>query len=265
MSQYERNHDGAALGASHHVVGDEQRTVYPYTVQGGATIVDRQDILRRQNMIHTTYLYLGVAVAGCMAGAWFGSHSVEVLNVMLKGGFIMALLVFFGLNIMSNLALSVAEKNPRMAVPSLGVFGVFAGLAISPLVALGLVMSGNKVSEGGDLVSTALIITAAVFAGVTAYVFLNKKEISVPRAMGWAVGGFFLAALPMSYFFQSPLLTLAISGVVALLGVFQIALGTSQLATNPNFHSPAAGALILFAGVFNTFTSILRILIVSRD
>lgn len=246
-------------------MGDEPRTVYPYTVQGGATLPDRREILRRQSMIHTTYLYLGVAVAGCMGGAWVGSHSIEVLSFLLRGGFLMALGMFFLLNIMSRVALKVAENNSRLAVPALGAFGVFAGLCISPIVALGFAVSGNSIAKGGDLVSTALVITAAVFAAVTAYIFMNKTKISVPRAMGWAVFGFFLAAFPLSYFFQSPLVFLAISGVVALLGVFQIALGTSQLATNPHFDSPAAGALILFAGVFNTFVSILEVLIFSRD
>lgn len=265
MSQYERNHDGAALGASHHVLGDEQRTIYPYTVQGGATLPDRQEILRRQSMIHTTYLYLGVAVAGCMGGAWMGSHSIEVLNFLLRGGFVMALMMFFLLNIMSRVALKVAENSSRLAVPALGAFGLFAGFVISPLVALGLDVSGNSISKGQDLVSTALVITGAVFAAVTAYIFLNKKEIAVPRAMGWAIFGFFFAAIPLSYFSQSSVVFLAISGIFALIGVYQIAVGTSQLATNPNFNSPAAGALILFAGVFNTFTSILEILIFSRD
>ena len=264
MSQYERNHDGAALGASHHIVGDEQRTVYPYTVQGGATLPDRQEMLRRQNMIHTTYLYLGVAVAGCMAGAWWGSHSVGFLQAIFNIGAIGFFGLFIMLNMLPRLAISVAENNPRMAVPALGGFGIFSGLLISPLVALGLVVSGQRVSEGGDLVSTALVITGAMFAAVTAYIFMNKTEIRVSSAVSWGVLGFFVAAFPLSYFLHSQLWILLISGVTALIGVYQIAVGTSALVTDPRFKSPAAGALMLFAGVFNLFTSVLRILIASR-
>lgn len=264
MSQYERNHDGAALGASHHIVGDEQRTVYPYTVQGGATLPDRQEMLRRQNMIHTTYLYLGVAVAGCMAGAWWGSHSMGFLEAIFNLGKIGFLGLFIMLNVLPSLAISVAEKNPRMAVPALGGFGIFSGLVISPLVALAMILSGQGVQEGGDLVSTALVITGAMFAAVTAYIFMNKTEIRVSKAISWGILGFFVAAFPLSYFFQSPMWILLFAGVTALIGVYQIAVGTSALATDARFKSPAAGALLLFAGVFNVFTSVLRILIASR-
>jgi len=265
LSQFDRNHDGAALGASHHVPVDDQQSVYPYTVQGGATFPDRSEMLRRKNMIHTTYLYLAVAVVGCMAGAWFGAHSVAVLRFFSSLGIFGFLGILFALNMLPGLAISVAEKNPRMAIPALGGFGAFAGLILAPMVAMGLYYSQGSAAGGGNLVSTACIVTGAIFASVTAYVFMNKTEIRPVGAMGWGILGFFLVAIPLQIFFQSSILYLAISGIIGLIGVYQLALGTSQLATNPNFNSPAAGALILFAGVFNLFQVILSVLMSGRD
>lgn len=261
MSQFDRNHDGAALGASHHVPVEDQRTVYPYTVQGGATMPDREAQLRRQNMIHTTYLYLGVAVAGCMAGAWWGSHSVAFLEFFFSLGTFGFLGIFLALNMIPQIALAVSKMNPRLAVLALAADGVFAGLTMAPLVFLGLAVSGSDASQGGNLVSTAMVVTGAIFASVTAYVFLNKKEIRPSKAMLWGVLGFFAVAVPLSIFSVSSTLHLIISGLAGLLGVYQVAVGTSELATNPRFNNPVAGALILFAGVFNIFTTVLHLLL----
>lgn len=261
LSQFDRNHDGAALGASHHVPVDQQRSVYPYTVQGGATIPDRREMLRRQNMLHTTYLYLAVAVVACMAGAWFGAHSEAFLSLMFGGGFIMWIGVMLILNFVPVFALRVAEKNPRMAVPALALDGAVAGLVLSPLVFLGLHLSGAGAQGGQNLVSTACIITGAVFAAITAYVHLNKSEFKVSGAIMAGLFGFAVIAIPANMFLASSIFSIVISGVIGMLGAYQVAVTTSRIVTDPNFNSPAAGALMLFAGVFNMFQAILSILI----
>ncbi|MCA9775888.1 MAG: Bax inhibitor-1/YccA family protein [Candidatus Eremiobacteraeota bacterium] len=262
MSQFERNHDGAALGASHQVPLEDQRSVYPYTVRGEATMPDHRELLRRQNMIHTTYLYLAVAVFGCMAGAYWGSHSEGFLKFMFSSSFLFlgALIV---LNFVPRLALQVAEKNPRMAVPALAGVGGVSGLCLAPLVFLGLRMSGQAqgMDGGGNLVSTAIVITGAMFAAVTAYVHINKTQFKMRPAMTWGLFGFILVAIPANLFLQSSIFGIIISGLAGMLGVYQLAAGTSLIVTNRNFNSPAAGALVLFAGVFNLFQSVLSLLI----
>jgi len=260
LSHFERNHDGAALGASHQVPLEDQRSVYPYTVRGEATIPDRSEILRRQNMIHTTYLYLAVAVFGCMAGAYWGAHSEGFLSVMFSSGWIWLGCLFI-LNFVPTIALRVAENTPRLAVPALAIDGAIAGLCLAPLVYVGLHFSGQDASTGGNLVSTAIMVTGAMFAAVTAYVHINKTQFQVKGAMVWGLFGFAMVAVPVNMFLQSSLLSLVISGLVGLLGLYQLATTTSLIATDRNFNSPAAGALLLFAGVFNLFQAILSLLI----
>ena len=262
LSQFDRNHDGAALGASHHVPVDEQQnTVYPYTVQGGATIPDRQEARRRTQMLHTTYLYLAVGVAGCMAGAYTGANSEAFLNIMFGGGMLMWLAIMVVLNFVPVVALKVAESAPRFAVPALAVDGFVSGLVLSPMVFLGLHMSGAGVEGGTNLVSTACVVTGAVFAAITAYVHMNKTEFKMGPAVGAGIFGFACVAIPLNMFMQSSILSLVISGAIGLLGAYQVAKTTSGLVNDPNFNSPARGALMLFAGVFNMFQAILSILL----
>jgi modulator of FtsH protease len=261
LSQFDRNHDGAALGASHHVSLDDQRSVYPYTVQGGATIPDRSEQLRRQNMLNTTYLYLAVAVAACMGAAWWGSHTESFLRIFFEGGAFMWIGVMVVLNFVPVMALKVAEKTPRLAVPALALDGAVAGLALAPLVFIGLHLSGAGAENGQNLVSTACVVTGAIFAAITAYIHLNKTVIQ-PKGMIMAgMFGFAIVVIPLNMFMQSSLLSLVVSGVVGLMGAYQIAVTTSRIVNDRNFNSPAAGALILFAGVFNLFQAILHLLI----
>lgn len=265
MSQFDRNHDGAALGASSFQTPlEDQRTVHPYTVTGGATIPNRQEELRRQNMLHTTYLYLSVAVLGCMGGAWWGAHSEGFLSFMFSSNFIWigALLI---LNMVPIVALKVAENAPRWAVPALLLDGFVSGLVLAPLVYIGLALSGQN-EDGGNLVSTACIVTGAMFAAVTAYVHINKTKFKASGAVMWGLFGFAMVAVPANMFLQSSILSLVISGAIGILGLYQLAVATSQIVTNPQFNSPARGALYLFAGVFNLFQAVLSILIGgSRD
>ena len=265
LSHFDRNHDGAALGASHHAPPGHSSSIDPYTARGHASIPNRNETLRRQSMLHTTYLYLAVAVAGCLGGAYFGANSGAVLRFLSSLGTFGFLGLFLALNFLPRMCMLVAEKNPRMAAPALGGFGIFAGLVISPMIFIGLRVSTGDASGGANLVSTAIVITGGIFAAVTAYIFMSKKEIRPSKAVGFGLLGFFFVAIPMGMFFHSPVLSLIISGVAGLIGVYQLAVGTSLLVTDPNFKSPAAGALILFAGVFNIFTTVLSLLLGGGD
>lgn len=266
MGPYDRNHDGAALGPSVHVTDEDQRSVYPYTVTGSATFPDPAAQRQRTQMLHTTYLYLSTAVFAAMAGAWFGAHSEAYLMMVFKAGMWFFIPMLLVLNLVPALALRVAERAPRFAIPALAFDGLISGLALAPLVFVGLAVSQQNPSDGGNLVSTAVVVTGAIFAAITAYVHLNKTEFKVGGAVMFGLFGFALVAIPANMFMQSTVFSLVISLVIGLLGAVQLAMATSAIVTNPNFNSPAAGALMLFAGLFNMFQAILQLLIgASRD
>ena len=265
LGPYDRNHDGAALGPSVHVTDEDQRSVYPYTASGGASFPDPVENRRRTQMLHTTYLYLSVAVAGGMAGAWFGAHSESYLKMVFGAGWLFWIGMLFVLNLVPYLALSVAERAPRFAIPALAFDGLISGLALAPLVFVGLAVSDAN-ADGGNLVSTAVVVTGAMFAALTAYIHINKTNFKVSGAVMWGLFGFVCISIPANMFLQSSVFGLVVSGVVGVIGLIQLALATSTIVNNPKFNSPAAGALMLFAGLFNLFQAVLQLLIgSSRD
>lgn len=264
MRPYERNHDGAALGPSVGVSEVDQRSVYPHTVQGSASFPDYERMAHRQNMLHTTYLYLAVAVFGAMAGAWFGAHSPAYLKMVFGSGWLFWIGAMLVLNALPAVALRTAHSAPRLAIPALGINGFVSGLILGPMVYIGLIYSGQD-PDSANLVSTALMITGAMFAGVTAYVFLNKKNFKPSGAIMWGLFGFAVVAIPLNMMFQSAMMSSIVALVIGALGIYQLAVSTSHISNDPNYNSPAAGALMLFAGVFNLFQAILSLLLASRD
>lgn len=230
---------------------------------GGATLPDYEAASRRRQMLHTTYLYLAVGVAGCMAGAWFGSHYLPFLKMFFSAGMLGWIAVLVLINLVPSFSLAIAEKRPRLAVLALGFNGFISGLALAPLVFLALISSGAAESgaEGADIVSTALIVTAAIFASITGYVHLNKSEFKMSRAIMSGLFGFALVCVPVTMVFQSTIVVMLSSLAVGLLGAYQLASGTSKIVNDENFNSPAYGSLILFAGVFNIFNAVLRLVL----
>ena len=106
-----------------------------------------------------------------------------------------------------------------------------------------------------------MVITGSIFAAITAYVHLNKSKFVASNAIMWGLFAFAMVAVPVNVFMGSSLVGLLISLVIGMLGAYQLATATSTIVTDPNFNSPAAGSLMLFAGVFNMFQAILRLLI----
>lgn len=261
MRPYDRNHDGAALGPSLHQGNEQdQRSVYPYTVQGSATLPDTRGAAARTQLLHTTYLYLSVAVFGGMAGAWLGSHSDAFLSFAFNSGFIFWIGLMVVLNTLPGFALRVAHNTPRLAVPALAANGFVFGLALAPLVFLGLAISKMN-GDGTNLVSTAVVVTGSIFAAITAYVHMNKSNFQTSTAVTWGLFGFAVCAIPANMLLHSTTLSLVISGAIGLLGAYQLATATSRIVNDPEFNSPAAGALMLFAGLFHLFQAILHLLL----
>jgi hypothetical protein len=112
-----------------------------------------------------------------------------------------------------------------------------------------------------DIVPAALILTAIVFAGVTATVMITQVRFSAPR--GLAAGLFFaiIGVVILNMFLNIGFLGMVISGVIGIFGVFVLVNATSQVLNNPEYHEPVAGALMLFAGLFNVFVAILHLLL----
>lgn len=224
------------------------------------------DTNQKAEVIRETYRLLAIGVFAAMATAWLASSSVPVVTFMAKMtsgpfGFIFALV---GLNIVPAMALRAARENPRNAALTLAGHGALSGLLISPLIFLAIMLSGMG-SDAPNLVQSALVITAAVFLGISAYIYQSGTNFTYGKGLGVGLAWSLVIAIPVNAFMLgSGTFGLMLLLGVGLLGTLQLLWATSSVLKDPEFNDPAYGALCLFAGLFNLFTTILQLLMSSR-
>ena len=202
-------------------------------------------------VIKQTYALFGLSVISALAGGYIGATS-ETLARFFSGwiGWIIAILL---LNAVPRIAIA-ARHNPVLGTGALVADGFLAGIAMSPLLWV-----ANHAAPG--LILMALMITAFVFIGVTAYVMTSGRSFSAPR--GLMAGLFFsiIGAVILNSFLQIGFVGILISAAIGAVGVFTLIYSTSGVLRTPDADSPIPGALMLFAGVFNIFVAALSILL----
>ena len=210
----------------------------------------------RMALVKGTYGYLALSVIMAVAGAYFGANSPAVLGLFSSPiAFLVAMAVLW---ITQSVALAM-RHNPVLGVIALLADGFLSGLILGPIIYFACVMTGSP-----DIVINALVITGLVFAGVTAMVWTSGKRYSAPRGL---MGGLLFAGLGLivlSFLMPGDLTSpigLALTGIIGVIGVMTLVYGTSNVLHDPTIDSPITGAVILFAGLFNVFVAVLRILL----
>lgn len=245
---------------------------YDQTVDVGERSVRQEDVFRphyrvvargvdpaRAETIQETYRMLAIAVFAAMAAGWLGSRSLPLIKFMLTGPGI--LLSFLGLNLIPAMALNVARRSPRNGAIFLAMFGGFAGLVLSPLIFLAMLVSGAG-SDMPNMVQSALVLTAVVFLGISGYVWKSGSQFRFSEGIMWALFWSILGASLVNYFFlQSGWLGIAVSAGIGIFGAIGLLHATSRVLNDPEFSDPVVGALAIFAGLFNIFQAILSLLL----
>src|SRR5689334_18700884 len=113
----------------------------------------------RAAVIKQTYLLFSLSVFSAIVGGYIGATS-ETLARFFSGwiGWIVAIVL---LNVVPRLAIAV-RHNPPLGIAALVFDGFLSGIAISPLLWVARLINPM-------LILAALVITAFVFFGVTAY------------------------------------------------------------------------------------------------
>ncbi len=121
-------------------------------------------------------------------------------------------------------------------------------------------------TEAPNLVQGALVITAVVFLGISAYVY--QSGVNSSYLQGACTGLFWslLVAIPVNAYMlgSGGFGHMAILLGIGALGTMQLLWATSTVLRDPDFDEPGYGALALFAGLFNLFQVILSLLMSSR-
>ena len=218
---------------------------------GTTTLDERQAAVARK-----TYALLGLSLAGAVAGGYIGSQSLELVQLFRHPiGWILALVL---INVVPRIALWASNQRPAVALTMLALDGFLSGLVLAPP----LYIAAHFVP---GVLPAALGVTLSVFVAVTGYMMVARRRFSAPVGLMTGLTVSILAAIVLNMLFPISGLGLLIAIAVGALGVFMLVYATSDVLNNPDFDNPVAGALMLFAGLFNIFVSVLSILLRSRD
>ena len=209
----------------------------------------------QSSVIKKTYVLLGLSVAAAVAGVTFGLNA-GVAQLILNTGIIGWIVIMVALNVIPYVAMA-ARHSTILGPVALLADGFLSGIVISPMILIATQYMGTS---GSQAVFDACVITGIIFLSITGYVMTSKRTFSAPRAL--MTGLFFgtIGLVGLNIFFNSPIVSLLISGAIGIIGVFMLVSATSDVLNNPEADSPIPGALMLFAGLFNVFVAVLSIL-----
>jgi modulator of FtsH protease len=160
------------------------------------------------------------------------------------------------------ITLYLTTKNKNNAS---GIFWVFCltgilGFTLGPILNIYM----NNLSNGTEIVATALMLTGTIFLSLSAYVNYTKKDFSFMG--GFITSGIILAFVAsiillvssmLGYYF--PLMMLGISSLFALLMCGLILFQTSSI-VNGGEDNYVMATVTLYISIYNLFTSLLHIL-----
>lgn len=174
---------------------------------------------------------------------------VSMAMNMPRPGLIITLVGFYGLLF----AIHKARNSGWGLLLAFALTG-FMGYTLGPLLNHYLALP-----NGGQLVATALGMTALVFFGLSAYAIMTRKDFSF--LSGFIMAGFIvlLCAVVASFFLQMSGLQLAISAGFVLFSSAVILYQTSAIIHGGEDNYIMA-TITLFVSIYNLFLSLLQLL-----
>ncbi|MDO5091623.1 MAG: Bax inhibitor-1/YccA family protein [Cardiobacteriaceae bacterium] len=207
-----------------------------------------ESILARNKVLRQTYVLLGMNVLFSAVCAYIGMR----LNVQLP--WFVALIGMFGLSFAIQ-----ANRNSGLGIVFLfaltGLLGFYISYALNIYVSMGM----------GSVVVKALIGSAIIFFGLSAYVLMSGKNFSF-------LGGFLFVGMLVAFlaglgamFFNMPALSVVVSAAFLLIFSGYVLYDTSNIIHGEETNYITA-TLDLFMNIFNIFVSLLNLLgAFSRD
>jgi len=178
-----------------------------------------------------------------------GVAAVSMVNNWPHPGLLITLAGYFGL-----LFLTQALRNSAWGILSTFALTGFMGLTIGPIVNAYTTMFSN----GDQLVIAAMGSTGVAFIGLSGFAMVTKKDFSFMGPMLFAgILVAFIAGL-VAYFFSMPALSLAVSGMFALLMCGLILYQTQQIIRGGERNYIMA-TVTLFVSIYNLFLSLLHL------
>ena len=217
----------------------------------------------RAAFIRRTYAHLAVALLGFIAVEYYLFHSsfaASLVSSMIGGmSWLIVLGLFMGVSYLAN-KLAASQTSQQMQYLGLGLFVVAEAIVFLPLLYIATFYAG----EG--LIATAGLMTLLLVGGITATVFITKKDFSFMGSVlsmgGFVALGFILCSMIFGFS-----LGLVFSSVMVLFAGGSVLYSTSNILHRYNTDQHVAASLSLFASVALLFFYILQVLmsLSSRD
>src|SRR5690606_11446059 len=220
-----------------------------------ATLKDRQTFIER------TYLHLALAVTAFVlieTGLQLlpGIERLVMTMIASSASWAVVLALFVGV---SWLADRWAQRSTSLGMQYAGLilYTVAEAITFVPLIYIA------RVTVGGEVIMTAAGVTLAMFAALTSYVFMTKKDFSFMRGMLAVAGMASLGLVGASLLFGFQL-GIAFSVGMVFLASGYILFYTSNVLRHYRTNQHVAAALALFSALALLFWYVLR-LFMSRD
>lgn len=224
-------------------------------------LVSQASDVERAVFYKKTYLHVAMAILSFMVVEGFLLRVVpqELIMQMISGRFIWLFLIglfWLGSMLADKLAFSLNRNTQYLG---LGLFVVLEAIIFLPILYIALVMT-----DSAAIVQQAAVITLFMFGGLTAVVFMTKKDFSFLRS-ALVIGGFVALGLIVAGAIFGFNLGLWFSVAMVALAAGSILYQTSEIKNKYATGQYVGAALQLFASVMLLFWYILRILMSRRD
>ncbi len=202
--------------------------------------------------VRKVYTYFGIAIASAIAG------TLIAMNTGLAFSFanapIIGIIAFFG----SIWFASRSANNPSRAVPTLSIATFISGLFVAPM--LYAIAHGYIRGTSTGTIYDALLLSGSIFAGLTLYTFVSKKDFSYLGA-SLTIGLFMLIGVMLvNIFVRSTTLDLGLSIVGVIIFSGFILVDTSRILRRAHEVPPTLAALSLYLDFLNLFLMLLRLM-----
>lgn len=207
-----------------------------------------QSILETNKVIRNTYMLLAMTLVFSAVTAGI-SMAINPPFIVYIGSVIVSFIMLFVLN---------KKQNSAAALPLTFLFTGLMGFGLGPLLNhyLGL-------PNGGQIVMTAMGMTALTFVGLSAYVLTSKKDFSFMG--GFLAAGSIVLIVAMLALFILPLfgvnvggLSLAFSSLVVLLMAGFILYDTSNI-VNGHYTNYVMATVSLYLNIYNLLVHLLSL------
>jgi FtsH-binding integral membrane protein len=210
--------------------------------------------------------YLSITVGPTETFSTDGGVPVEVplICALLLGNPFMRY-VLFGILFAATLGASAVSRVRGLNVAALYGVALIMGVQLAPMVFVAQVFAGLGQTMSAAPVRDAFAMVGAVFAGITAYVFVTRKDFSYLGAMlnmgFWVV----FSGCILAFVFHSEVFSLAIASVGAILSAGFLLYVTSYIFRKSPMDDAVGDALALLVQLRNLFMFLLRIFMSARD